>query len=388
MNRRFFLLALAIVCALPCAARPRPEPRVVDLTAPDGAKLKATYYAAGKPGPGVMLFHQCDHDRKMWNDLAPRLAASGFNVLALDFRGFGESSGTSALTLPPQEGRRQVTEVWPGDVDTAFAYLAAQPGVKKDVIGAAGASCGVNQSIQLARRHPEVKSLVLLSGSTDREGRHFLRRSPQLPIFASAADDDEGVVEVLRWIVGSSRNPGNRFQHYQSGGHGIEMFAPHPELTAMIINWFDTTLRKTPGRAPASQGNISRGSNILDTIDEPGGAAKAAEMLAEARQRDPQTNLFSEAVVNMVGYQHLRTGDTAGAIEIFKLNATAFPTSPNACDSLADAYLAAGQRELAIENAEKALRLLESDTTDSEGRRKQIRESVEQKLKQLKSPGE
>ena len=32
-----------------------PEPRVVDLEAPDGIMLKATYFAAGKPGPGVLL---------------------------------------------------------------------------------------------------------------------------------------------------------------------------------------------------------------------------------------------------------------------------------------------------------------------------------------------
>jgi hypothetical protein len=34
-----------------------------------------------------MLLHQCNRDRKMWDDLAPRLAAEGLNVLALDYRG-------------------------------------------------------------------------------------------------------------------------------------------------------------------------------------------------------------------------------------------------------------------------------------------------------------
>ena len=31
--------------------------RVVDLTALDGTKLKATYFSAAKPGPGVLLLH-------------------------------------------------------------------------------------------------------------------------------------------------------------------------------------------------------------------------------------------------------------------------------------------------------------------------------------------
>jgi len=35
-------------------------PRMVDLTEPDGTMLQATYFAAGEPGAGMLLFHQCD----------------------------------------------------------------------------------------------------------------------------------------------------------------------------------------------------------------------------------------------------------------------------------------------------------------------------------------
>ena len=151
----------------------------MDLTEADGTKLRATYYSAGKAGPGVMLFHQCNRDRKMWEALAPNLTNLGINVLTLDLRGFGESEGTAAFKLSPEEGRKMITDTWPMDVDKAYAYLTAQPEVKKDLVGAAGASCGVNQSVQLARRHPQVKSLVLLSGDTNRQGRLFLQNSPQ-----------------------------------------------------------------------------------------------------------------------------------------------------------------------------------------------------------------
>lgn len=383
MSLRLSVLVLAVLWATSCAAMQAPAPRTVDLTAPDQMKLRATYFAAGKPGPGLLLLHQCNRDRKMWDALAPRLAASGLNVLTLDFRGYGESGGTAPFKLPPQEGQRQITEVWPRDVDTAFQFLAVQPGVRRDVIGAAGASCGVNQAIQLARRHPEVKSLVLLSGGTDRDGRHFLRDAPQLPVFSAAADDDEGAVEVLQWIEGASRNPGNQFQRYPTGGHGIEMFAPHPELATLIRDWFDTTLLKTPGHAPASHRDPS--PEILQTIDEAGGAGRAADLLRQARKRDPGVTLFPESIVNLIGYEHLQAGDVKGAIEIFKLNTLAFPNSPNTYDSLADAFLADGQSDMALQNAEKAFALLPSDASDSEARRKLIRESIEKKLKALKS---
>ena len=49
--------------------------RAVDLKASDGAILKATYFAAPKPGPGVLLFHQSNRTRKEWADVAGQLAA-------------------------------------------------------------------------------------------------------------------------------------------------------------------------------------------------------------------------------------------------------------------------------------------------------------------------
>jgi predicted alpha/beta hydrolase len=90
-----FLVSLAL--GLTSKAQTTPPARVVDLTTTDGVTLKATYFAAGKPGPAILLLHQCNRQRKVWDDLAGRLAASGFNVLTFDFRGFGESGGTPTI---------------------------------------------------------------------------------------------------------------------------------------------------------------------------------------------------------------------------------------------------------------------------------------------------
>jgi dienelactone hydrolase len=221
------VLFFALLMGVNVGAQQARAPRVVDLTAADGTNLKATYFAAGRYGPGVLLLHQCNRKRKVWDELAKQMAASGLNVLTVDFRGFGESGGTPLDKLTPEEATKVFEEKFPGDVDTAFQYLVSQPGVSRDTVGAGGASCGVNQAVQLARRHAEVKSLVLLSEGTDKDGRQFLRDSPKLPLFMAAADDDEdvGVVEIMPWLFSLSPNPANKFEHYAIGGHGVEMFA-------------------------------------------------------------------------------------------------------------------------------------------------------------------
>lgn len=386
-QRVFFLMPVSLLLALTCAAQQRPVGSVLDLTAPDGTNLKATYFAAAKPAPGVLLLHQCNRQRKVWDELAQQLAAAGINVLTLDLRGFGESSGTPLDKMTPQEAAL-AQQKWPGDIDAAFRYLVSQPGVKHDVIGVGGASCGVNNSIQTARRHPqEVKSLVLLSGGTDLSGRQFLRQEAQVPVLFSVADDDEfpPTVEVMPWLFSLSSNPGKRFVHYAKGGHGADMFTVHPELRGVIVDWYVTTLIKTPGHAPAAKDapTLPPSVQVLNLMEQPHGVSWAAEMLAQARRRDPKAVLFPEAIVNFMGYEHLQSGDAKGAVEILKLNATAYPDSPNVYDSLSDAYLADGQNDLARQNAKKALELLPSDTTDSEARRNGIRDSAQQKLKQL-----
>lgn len=382
MNRLLSSLAVLILASPAFSAE-----RAVDLTAGDGTRLKATFFAADKPGPGVLLLHQCNRQRKVWDGLAQQLAAAGINVLTLDNRGYGESGGDRFDKLPPQEAGRIQNEKWPGDIDVAFAYLQSQSGVKRDTIGVGGASCGVQNSVQAARRHPEVKSLVLLSGNTNMDGRNFLRNSPTLPVFFAVADDDEfpPSVQTIEWLYSLDASPGKKFVHYAKGGHGSDMFSVNPELPGLIVQWYVTTLIQTPGRAPADPHPpaIPGGVQILGTIDQPGGAEKVMAQFEEARRRDPNAAPFPEAVVNVMGYEHLQSGDNKTAIEILKLNAAAYPDSPNVFDSLSDAYLADGQKDFARQNAQKALELLPSDTKDPEQLRNNIRQSAEQKLKQL-----
>jgi len=388
LPRRLSSRVLAILLlTLTCAAPVLHAQRIVDLTATDGTKLKASYFAAAKPGPGVLLLHQCNRQRKIWDGLAQQLAAAGINVLTLDYRGFGESGGDPFDKLPPQEMAQIQKEKWPSDFDTAFEYLATQPGVMPGTIGVGGASCGVNNAVQFARRHAEVRSLVLLSGITDLNGRQFLRNSAKVPVFFSVADDDEFITIPLamEWLYSLTSNPGKKFAHYAKGGHGADMFAAHPELPGIIVDWYVTTLIKSPGQAPptANAPAIPPEAQILNQVDQPGGAAKVGQLLEEARQHDPKAILFSEATVNFVGYEHIQSGDTKGAVEIMKLNVGAYPNSPNVYDSLSDAYLANGQKDLARQNAKKALELLSTDTTLNEQIRDAIRSNAEQKLKLL-----
>lgn len=387
MRYRWIVSLLLVAVSFSALAANPPAPRDVTINAPDGLQLKATYYAAAKPGPAVLLLHMCNTTRKSWEPLAPQLAAAGIHALALDYRGYGESGGDRFDKLPPPEAQKIVTEKWPGDVDAAYAFLLAQPGVDKARVGAGGGSCGVNQAVQVARRHPEVKSLVLLAGPADAEGRKFLQQTHWLPIFGAAAADDQFGAKApqdMEWLLALSGNPRNQFSGFKDGRHGTEIFGPHPELPKQIVAWYVDTLVKNPANPKmAVTPKKNAMSEFWATVESPGGVPKAAQMFHEARQHDPNAFVFPEGVMNQLAYERMQAGQVKDAIELCKLNVEAYPTSANTYDSLGDAYLAAGEKELALQASRKAIEMLDTDKAN-EDFKKAIRASAEQKIAKLK----
>jgi pimeloyl-ACP methyl ester carboxylesterase len=231
--------ALAIVLVLVSAAA-RAEERVVTFEAGDGFTLQGTFHSAPKGGPGILLLHQCNADRKSYDQLALMLNNAGYNVLSFDFRGFGGSRGGPYTDFG--SAREAIVEKMPGDVDAALDFLASQNTVIARAIGVVGGSCGVNQAIQASRRHPDVRTLVLLSGGTNADGEAHIKASRQLPIFGVASEEDGGAPASIRKIVGLSAHADSRVEMLKNAGHAAEMLARQEDLGADIVIWFRANL--------------------------------------------------------------------------------------------------------------------------------------------------
>lgn len=197
----------------------------MDIIADDGVKLKATYYTLDKPGPGMLLLHQCNMDRKSWKPLAMALASLGVHVLTFDYRGYGETPRTG--------GYENLTK----DIDAAFQLLLSQPKVDRLRIGAGGASCGVNNSVELARRSGKINVLMLLSGPASKEGLLFLKEHPDLAIFGAASSEEDFAVKAIKEMVSTSKNPLSKMTVLQNAGHGVPMFSADPGLLQSVTQW-------------------------------------------------------------------------------------------------------------------------------------------------------
>ena len=137
-------------------------------------------------GPPVVLLHAGVTDRRMWGAVAPHLAAT-HRVVAPDLRGFGD-------TPMPGEAYADADDV---------AHLLDTLGIASAAV--VGASYGGRVALELATRHPErVSSLVLLCTAfrglevTDPVVLAFGEREDEL----LEAGDVEGAVDlnVEMWL--------------------------------------------------------------------------------------------------------------------------------------------------------------------------------------------
>jgi len=243
--RRYILVFLAAAaCAVPSALRAASWD--IDITAPDGAKLKATIYDPGKPGPGVILLHQCNSDRKSWDELATKLMENGIHVMTLDQRGYGESAGATA----PEGERRVMRLKWPADDEAAFEWFFSRKVVDGNHMGAAGASCGVNQAVLLASKNPGIRALVLLSGPANDEGKDFIKGAPTVAILGAASEKDRGAAEAVRQLVRLSPNPDSKDVIIDGRAHGVPMFSEDKDLLPAVVDWFTSHLSASSPSAP------------------------------------------------------------------------------------------------------------------------------------------
>ena len=239
---RYTTSVLAAAAFLALAALPATAGSMdVDLKAADGTMLKATYMSPGKPGPAMLLIHQCNMDRKSWSGIASQLVDAGVHVLTMDLRGFGESGGAGireAGGFPP------FLQTASGDVDMAFDYLVKQDGVDASRVAAGGASCGAMLTADLAARR-DVKALMLLSGPPSEAAVANMAAKSDLAVFAAAATGDTitaGVHEQLKGAVEGSKHPNSTARIYDGPEHGLPMFPKNADLEPALVKWLKMEL--------------------------------------------------------------------------------------------------------------------------------------------------
>jgi pimeloyl-ACP methyl ester carboxylesterase len=170
------LIALIVVLLLAGATAAQ---KTVSFPTEDGGLVYADVYGEGVRG--VVLAHGGRFNKESWAQQARTLASAGFQVLAIDFRGYGKSKGPG--DAQPMDAPLHL------DVLAAVRYLRETGAQSVSIVGGSmGAGAAGDASI--ASRPGQIDRLVFLGGSPNGPAEKL--KSASLFIVARDDSNDDG----------------------------------------------------------------------------------------------------------------------------------------------------------------------------------------------------
>lgn len=200
----------------------------IRLKTKDGVDIAGLWWDA-KGETTALLLHMMPATKEGWKPLAELLHAKGLNVLAIDFRGHGESSGGDYKTFTDVQHRSYVL-----DAHAAVHFIRERT---KDIMPEmvlAGASIGANVALRVAFEYEWIRNVLMLSPGLSYHG---------IDIGSDIRTQDPSSYSASPWFVGS-KDDGNNVEQiarlrdvyggkvtiYETGGHGTDLFQAHPDL--------------------------------------------------------------------------------------------------------------------------------------------------------------
>lgn len=238
--------------------------RTIHLRTTDNVAIVGTYYPVRqKPAPAVLLIHSVDKDRSIWASFAATLQKNGFAAVAIDLRGYGESTHKQTPDGPVTLDARNFTA---GDyrdmlldVESAVDWMQAQPEIDGKHIALVGESFGANVALRYAAINEDIAAVVALSpGITYRGVRtdDIISQVSHAPlrIFVSeydpfAFESSKRLVEILKET--NTPTTTNELTICTGNLHGSDMLLGVRNLPQIIVAWLKDAVTAAPA-PPAS----------------------------------------------------------------------------------------------------------------------------------------
>ncbi|MEE8131536.1 MAG: alpha/beta fold hydrolase [Candidatus Paceibacterota bacterium] len=198
------------------------------LTTKDNIKIATNLYPVENPIGWVVLTHMMPATKESWLGLAGKLQSLGYESLAIDLRGHGESDGghNGFMNFSDEEHQKSIL-----DLETVVEYFKIRGAIPEKIIFI-GASIGANLSLQYISEHPEFKTAILLSPGLNYKG---IKTEPmveklkegQRVLFVSSRDDGPNAEQNQKLFDLTPTGVEKDLIIYKNSGHGTSMLAPY-----------------------------------------------------------------------------------------------------------------------------------------------------------------
>ena len=209
----------------------------LQLKAADGVNIFALAYGADKPArASILLFHQAGASKGEYAQIAPRLAAEGFDVIAIDQRSGGEGIGGVNQTVQAL-GHSTGFGAALADMEAALAFASAKTPGKRVLVW--GSSYSAALVFLLAAKHPgDVAALLAFSPGEYIAGQNVRSAAAGLaiPVFVTSASDGSEIAAAKAIATAVPGGRGTQFLPHE-GVHGSSTLRKSANPRGYDENW-------------------------------------------------------------------------------------------------------------------------------------------------------
>ena len=215
---------------------------IIKLKTSDSIEIAGDFYPAEGSQihnlPSGILLHMMPATKDSWKDFAKKLNNEGFQCLAIDLRGHGQSEDgpDGFINFSDQQHRESIK-----DVEAAAEFLISN-GVSPEKIFLVGASIGANLALQYQSMYSEIKASVLLSPGLSYKGidTEVLIKNlyeKQSVFLTAGGENDEYSTETVQKLYKIAKVDNKELKVFQKSGHGTNIFIEEPSSMDQVINW-------------------------------------------------------------------------------------------------------------------------------------------------------
>src|SRR5947209_6468846 len=361
--------------------------------------------------------------------LAEFLASHGYVVATVPL--LGPTNENTEQGRTPSDRERAIE-----DLEFAWSVIRTQPSVDETKVGVFGKSLGGIEAIILAMRNANVSAVIGLDATYGFKGNEKVMA--ELPDYAprkmraaflDIRRDWDDPASVLNLSAEHAFHYSDRsfvtiknMNHFDFDSDAMIAFEFHlpfgptemanpgrtretayrgyQSVCQMVLDFFDEKLKGDRSGAERLRTDVARADGGVlkheDALTPPPSGAEfvtiisgrgfddATALVDRYRREIPDEMVVDQNEFGNVGYRLIAERRFQEAIAIMRLVVYAYPDSANAAGSLPDAYLAAGQNDLARVALQQSLKVIPHDSSLSEANKQWMMKFEQTKLDQLK----
>lgn len=212
----------------------------VKLLTSDGIEIIGDFYQTkNKNDTAIIMLHMMPTDRSSWKNFAMKLQKDGFQSLAIDLRGHGESINQNNKTLNYQKFSDAEHQDSILDIEAAAKFFLRK-GLKLNQILLIGASIGANLALEFQAENPLIKGVILLSPGLNYRGIEteplIKRFRENQAVFIVVSEEDTYSADSARRLYELTQVK-KELKILNNAGHGTTMLKKNETLNKELINW-------------------------------------------------------------------------------------------------------------------------------------------------------